>query len=261
MNFPEDKLFKIFSKLISRVVDPIYFKKLKKQRYLIKNAILINVNNDSPRFIKERTIPKCKYKSPMYQAFHESILKYMNIQKFNDSFNNYNKSIIYPESFNESNNYTKFVTIQNRLPYPKTRKQQQRILENGKELLEALSRKLDPNILVRLVDTAQLPIETQISLIQKTDYFIWLHGAGGSLSMFLKEGAINHEVYHKYYNMRVNLVAALNGRKTYQSKIKYRIKRRKNEIIYLDNKSFCNSILQNMNESRFFLNDNAYNNF
>ena len=110
---------------------------------------------------------------------------------------------------------------------------------------------LKPNILVRLVDTAQLPIEIQISLLQKTDYFIWLHGAGGSLSMLLKENAINHEIYHTYYNMRVNLVAALSGHKTYQSKIKYKMRNEINQMIYIDNNSFCNCILEKMVESGF----------
>ena len=69
--------------------------------------------------------------------------------------------------------------------------------------------------------------------------------------MFLKENAVNHEIYHKYFNMRINLVAALNGYKTYQSNISYIKRTEINEMIYIDSKSFCSTIFEKMKESGF----------
>ena len=131
------------------------------------------------------------------------------------------------------------------------KKNQQRILENGEELLEGLSKILKPNILVRLVDTGQLDIETQIALMRKTDYFIWPHGSGGTLSMFLKDNSIDHEVYHVFGNTRVLLIGAMNGHKTYSSKISSIVTKKENEMIHLDLNNFINNVLFKMNESNF----------
>lgn len=47
--------------------------------------------------------------------------------------------------------------------------------------------------LIRLVDTAFLLIEEQISLLQKANYLFGIHGAGMLLSIFLPQKSNAHE--------------------------------------------------------------------
>ena len=60
------------------------------------------------------------------------------------------------------------VTIQWRRVWPKGRTKQQRLLGNGPSLADKLASELPNNILVRLVDTAQLDYKEQISIIRNT---------------------------------------------------------------------------------------------
>ena len=53
---------------------------------------------------------------------------------------------------------------------------------------------LPNNILLRLVDTARLPIYEQIAILRKTDYYVGIHGAGLTLSIFAPKNCIYHEV-------------------------------------------------------------------
>lgn len=98
----------------------------------------------------------------------------MNIPDFKDSFicdKNifyYPKSVI--ENYKSGITFKKMVTIQWRKIWPKGRKNQNRILANGQELVDNLANFLPKNILIRLVDTASLSIIEQISLMRKTDY-------------------------------------------------------------------------------------------
>ena len=48
----------------------------------------------------------------------------------------------------------------------------------GKKLEKLDSVLFKEKFLIRLVDTASLSIEEQISLMQKTNYFLGIHGAG-----------------------------------------------------------------------------------
>ena len=91
-------------------------------------------------------------------------------------------------------NFTKNITIQWRKVWPKGRNNQKRILGNGPELAIKLESFLPDNYLLRLVDTASLTIIEQISIMKKTDYFIGVHGAGLSLSIFMPKQSIFQEI-------------------------------------------------------------------
>ena len=69
--------------------------------------------------------------------------------------------------------------------WPKGRKGQFRILNKGKQLADRLALGLPDNILVRLINTGELSIQEQISLMRRTDYLIGIHGAGLALSFFV----------------------------------------------------------------------------
>ena len=96
------------------------------------------------------------------------------------------------------------------------RKYQQRILGNGPELADKLSSILPNNYLIRLVDTASLPIIEQISIMRKTDYLIGVHGAGLSLSIFMPSHSVLHEILPKKNIKVLILMSALAGIKHIQ---------------------------------------------
>ncbi|KAH8785339.1 hypothetical protein F5883DRAFT_708200 [Diaporthe sp. PMI_573] len=54
-------------------------------------------------------------------------------------------------------------------------------------LLRAL-REAFPNVLVRAVDLAAMPMAAQLTVVQSTDVLVGVHGAGLSHSMFMREG-------------------------------------------------------------------------
>ena len=153
----------------------------------------------------------------------------MNIPEFFDN-NNYDKEIfLYPKSFNnlKIKEYRKYMTIQWRKPWPKNRKNQQRILGNGEEMIEKLDSVLfKEKFLIRLVDTASLSIEEQISIMQKTNYFLGIHGAGMFLSIFLPRKSIAHEIKSKnrITPNRPQIAATLSGHKYYSDFINIDIK-------------------------------------
>ena len=170
-----DPFYNLFKNIISRGGKPIYARNLDKNIiYYVSKAIHVPINWDSPVFCKTK-VPICHKISKTYKMLYKSIFKYMNIPEFFDNIN-YDKEIfLYPKSFNnlKLNEYKKYMTIQWRKPWPKGRKNQQRILGNGEEILEKLDSVLyKEKFLIRLVDTARLSIEEQISIMQKTNYFL-----------------------------------------------------------------------------------------
>ena len=76
--------------------------------------------------------------------------------------------------------------------------------------------------MIRLVDTASLSIGEQISMMQKTNYFIRIHGAGMLVSIFLSHKSIAHEIKSKdrITPNRPQIVGILSGHKFYSDFIK-----------------------------------------
>ena len=252
-----DPLFDLYKYIISGGNTPIHIRDINK-KYHISNAIHIPINWDSPCFILA-PVPSCNYPTKTYYLLNKYIQKYMNIPNFND-FSNLDKEIFYyPKPMNDlylsktpSNEYKKYVTIQWRRIWPKNRKNQQRILGNGPELAEKLTEKLPKDIFVRLVDTSQLSIEEQISVLKKTDYFIGVHGAGLVLSIFLPYYSIVHEILPRHNMNGLRLMSNLSGHKTYSNIVEADIKEIDDcEQLFFNSNEFTNIILECMKNSNF----------
>ena len=178
----------------------------------------------------------------------------MNIPKFYDSIG-YDKDIFYyPLTIINplSKYYNKYVTIQWRKVWPKSRTGQQRVIGNGPELAEALAENLPKNILIRLVDTAQLSIKEQIAIMKKTDFFIAEHGSGLFLSIFLPPKAIVQEILHKDNMNVLQLMSSLSGHITYSDIIKADVQMiEDNEVLFFDVKKFVRTVLNHMKKNNF----------
>ena len=229
MKINNDPYYNLFKNIISRGGKPLYARNLDKDIiYHVSKAIHVPINLDSPVFCQTK-IPICHKISKSYKALLKSIFKYMNIPKFFDRTNYDNEIFLYPKSFVNSklNEYKKFMTIQWRKPWPKNRKNQQRILGNGEGMLEKLDSILyKEKFLIRLVDTASLTFEEQISIMQKTNYLLGIHGAGMFLSIFLPHKSIAHEIKSKKRKMpnRPQIAGILSGHKYYSDYVKIDIK-------------------------------------
>ena len=134
-----DPYFNLYKNIISRGSEPLHIRNLSSKVYHISNAIHIPINWDSPVFCKSK-IPNCKNKSKTYSLLYDSILKYLKIPSFEDNIHNDKEIFFYPKSFTNSklSLYTKYITIQWRKPWPKTRKGQERIFGNAQEIVEKL---------------------------------------------------------------------------------------------------------------------------
>ena len=252
MKFNNDPFYDLYKYIISGGNEPMHISKLKK-KYLISNAIHIPINWDSPCFTKCE-IPKCSNKSRTYSKLYEDVLKYMNISTFIDCFN-YNKDIFYYSNLSINSNlssYKKFLTIQWRKIWPKERTGQYRILGNGPEIVDILVNKLPKNILIRLVDTASLSITQQISIMQKTDYFLGVHGAGLMLSIFLPPHSIVHEIKNKNEMNNLQILSILSGHKCYSDLIEADIRNiNDSEYLFFNPHVIAKKVLKNMKKNKF----------
>ena len=223
--------------------EPIHIRDLTKKKYHISNGYFVPINWDSPCFL-EIGISLCKYPSKTYYLLNKYVDKYLNLSEFIDSSTD-NETFYYPKKFDKSKQYKKYVTIQWRRVWPKGRKDQERILGNAPELAEKLASQLPDDILVRLIDTASLPIEEQISIMRKTDYFIGIHGAGLVLSIFLPKESILDEILSNMQGL--SSMSRLSGHKTYTDYIKHNIKIiDDNENFFFDANDFVRTIKENM---------------
>ena len=255
MEIRDDPFRELYLNLISRGGVPIHVTKLKK-KYHISSAIFVPINLDSPLFIKN-DFPKCENSTETYKILNNLVDQYLNLKEFKDSFKSDNKVFYYPKPVIKNHrkhiNFTKFVTIQWRKVWPKGRKSQQRLLANGRELADKLASVLPKNILIRLVNTASLPMKEQISVIRKTDYLVGIHGAGLSLSIYMKKSAILHEILAAENLKVLVLMSALSGHKTYSDIINAKIKFDENlEKVYFDTTDFANNVKKHMEENDFF---------
>ena len=240
--------------MISRGGEPIYIKNLKK-KYKISKAIHVPINWDSPLYI-DVDYPKCDSWTKSYKLINDFVDKYMDIKPFKETFITDNEAFYYPESVlksHESNiKFVKIVTIQWRRVWPKKRRGQHRIINNGPQLADKLASLLPKNILVRLINNAKFTMEEQISLARNTDYLIGIHGAGLSLSMFLPHNSILHEVQHNKMRSVLSLISALSGHRTFNDLVKNSVSHEGgNEMVSFDEEDFSNIILKRMKEINF----------
>ena len=250
MNLNRETLYDLYTQIISRDNKPIYIRDLNK-KYHISSGVHIPIGADSPLFMMI-DIPDCKYSTITYQIINKLINKYLNISKYKDIFNSDNEIFYYPKSIIKNKNITfiKNITIQWRKVWPKGRSNQKRLLGNGPEITEQLSNILPNNFLVRLVDTAPLSLIQQISIMKNTDYFIGVHGAGLSLSIFMNKSSILHEILPNKKNKLLILMSKLSGHKSYSDIIKNKIEiTEQNEYIYFDEKDFLKSIIKRMKQN------------
>ncbi len=249
----DDPFYDLYKNLISRGGEPIYIKNLKK-KYHISSALHVPINWDSPCFIYSG-IPDCKSPTKTYKFYNDLIDKYMDVQNYEDSFKSDGEIFYYPKSIikshNSKMNFTKIVTFQWRRVWPRGRKGQERILGNGPELAEKLASLLPKNILLRLVDTASLPIAEQIAILRKTDYYVGIHGAGLCLSIYAPSNCIFHEVLPRSNMNGLLLMAALSGHKTYSDIILAEVKNvNGNELVYFNEELFAQNVISHMKENK-----------
>ena len=252
MTINNDPFYDIYKNIISRGGEPIYIKNLKN-KYLISSGIHIPLNWDSPCYLKLE-FPKCKYPSKTYKIYNNLVDKYMNISKFTDSFISDNETFYYPKSIIDNHelkmNFNKVVTIQWRKIWPKGRLNQYRLLGNAKELANKLASFLPKNFLIRLVDTASLPMKEQITIMRNTDYLVGIHGAGLSLSIFMPYKSIFHEILPKQIMKVLRVMSAVSGQITYSDIIKSETKIiDSNEYIFFNANDFCNKVLEHLKET------------
>ena len=250
----DDPFYDLYKNLISRGGEPIYIRNLTK-KYRVSSAIHVPINWDSPCFLNSENVPSCQHPTKTYKFYNGLVDLYMNIPKFKDTFVSDNQIFYYPKSIIDSHksniNFTKIVTFQWRRVWPKGRTRQKRILGNGPELADKLASKLPKNILLRLIDTAALPISQQISILRETDYYVGIHGAGLTLSIFAPNHCILHEVLPDINMIGLVLMGALSGHKTYSDIIASNIKDIDgNENVFFDPDSFVDVVIEHMKENK-----------
>lgn len=254
MILENEPLYDLYTNLISKGNRPLYLRDLNK-KYKISSAINIPVAGDSPLFMFIKS-PDCKYSIKTYKLINYLINKYLKIPIFQDSFVSDNKTYYYPyltiKNHKLNKKFKKIITFQWRKIWPEGRSNQKRILGNGPKLAELLANNLPDNFLIRLIDTASLPIIQQISIMKNTDYFIGIHGAGLALSIFMPNNSILHEINPYKKNQLLLLMSKLSGHKSYSEIIKNKIiNLDTNEFIFFDHLSFIRSILKNMKKNKF----------
>ena len=124
---------------------------------------------------------------------------------------------------------------------------------NGPELADKLASLLPKDILIRLVDTADLNTFEQISIAKNSDYFIGVHGAGLFLFIFTPRHCINHEILSSANMNGLRLMSSMSGHKTYSNILKANVKSiNGNKYIFFDLNDFSTKIIQRMKENHFF---------
>ena len=247
-----DPLYDMYKNIISRGIEPIHISQLAKQIYHVTEAFYVPINWDSPLFTKYHLVDKCDISTKGYIYFNDLVNKYMKITFFNDPEKYDNETYYYPKAIKYPNSpiYTTFLTFQWRKVWPKGRKGQERLLGNGIEIIEKLYEVLPKTTLIRLVDTSQLSINEQISLMKKTDYFIGIHGAGLALSAFMPNTSILNEISNKFQSDNLLIVSKLSGHKTYSDYLSYKTEYiNDNQYLYFNPDSISERVYARMNET------------
>ena len=256
MTIKDDPFYDLYKNLISRGGKPIYIRELSK-KYIISSAVHVPINWDSTVFLDIK-YPNCgENPGRAYKLLNELVLKYMNIEQYEDKFITDNELYYYPKSvignYSSKIKFKKYITIQWRRIWPKGRTGQYRIMGNGPELAEKLANALPKDYLVRLVDTAGLSISQQISLMRKTDYLVGIHGAGLCLGIFMPNKSILHEVLPSNNMPVLTLMSALSGHKTYSDILRANTRQIEgSEYIFFKEGHFVKKVLLHMKENNYF---------
>ena len=124
---------------------------------------------------------------------------------------------------------------------------------NGPEMADKLASLLPKDILIRLVDTADLNVFTQIAIARNSDYFIGIHGAGLFLTIFTPRHCINHEILGSSNMNGLRLMSSMSGHKTYTNILKANSKSIDgSSYLFFDLNDFSNAITRRMKENKFF---------
>ena len=221
-----DPFYDMYKVLISRGGNPMHVKNIKK-KFRVLNAVLVPINWDSPSFLTYWGMPTCSKPSQGYQLLIDLVDKYTNLS-YKDNFLDYNNTFYYPQSviqhYLSKKSFKKIVTIQWRRVWPKDRKSQGRLMGNGPEMADKLASLLPKDILIRLIDTADLNTFTQIAIAKTSDYFIGIHGAGLFLTIFTPSHCINHEILSVSNMNGLRLMSAMSGHKTYSNILRANVK-------------------------------------
>jgi len=251
-----DPYYEIFKKVLSRGGEPIFIKDLKK-KYHISSAIHVPINWDSPLLIRDINNTYCKHPTKTYKKLLELIDKYLEIPNFVDSFISDKEAFYYPKLIIDRHNsgvkFIKCVTIIWRRIWPKTRTEQNRLMQNGPELADKLASVVPENILIRLVNTASLPMSDQISIMRKTDYLVGIHGAGLTLGIFMPVSSIYHEILNKETWSVLLFLSMMSGHNCYFDIVKG-IDNRTNgfEYVSFDEIDFVEKVKKHMKENNYF---------
>ena len=256
MYLKDDPYYEIYKKVLSRGGEPIFIKDLNK-KYLITSAIHVPLNWDSPVFIKNVNDTYCKHPTKTYKLLLDLIDKYLEMPNYIDSFISDNEAFYYPKLIIDRKNsgvkFIKCVTIQWRKVWPKNRTEQNRLMQNGPELADKLASVVPENILVRLVNTANLPMTQQISLMKKTDYLVGIHGAGLTLGIFMPLSSIYHEILPKDHWNLVQFMSMMTGHISYFDIVKGEYNKIDGyEYIFLDENDFVEKVTKHMKENYYF---------
>lgn len=89
--------------------------------------------------------------------------------------------------------------------------------------------------------------------MQKTDYFLGIHGAGITLGIFLPKNSIIHEIKYKKEPNRPIILGKLTGHKVYSEFMNVSIKlENSRENVYIKGEKLVQSVLKNMEENHYF---------
>ena len=250
----DDPFYDLYKNLIGRAGDPIHVRNLTK-KYRVSSGIHVPINWDSPCFISASLYNCGNHPTKTYYLYNKLIDTYMTPRNYTDLFKSDKEVYYYPESIintanKDKNIFNKKITFQWRRVWPKGRQGQFRILGNGPELADKLASLLPENILLRLIDTAGFDIDEQISIMRSTDYFVGIHGAGLSLSIYSPPHCIFHEVLHAPNMNGLSLFAATSGHKVYKDIISAEVRSVDgNENIFFNVDAFANKVIEHLKEN------------
>ncbi len=92
----------------------------------------------------------------------------------------------------------------------------------------------------------------QISIIKKTDYLIGIHGAALSLSIFMPNKSIFHEIVHCPPLKVLQIMGALSGHKIYSDYINSNVRTiEDSEYVFFNVDDFAQSVVEHMKENNY----------
>jgi len=88
--------------------------------------------------------------------------------------------------------------------------------------------------------------------MQRTNYFLGIHGAGLFLSIFLPNNSIVHEIKIKNVMNNLQIIGILNGHKVYSDIIKGKVMNiSTQQTFFFDKNDLADKVLKHMNENHF----------